>query len=397
MSDQSTIKFNPDLVDVNESSGGFILLTVFTILIVLSTGTRIATKLCYRLKHGIDDYMIIVALAVNLTANILEYQSINAGFGRHLQFLSSEQASTIKRLSEYTLLLADVSLWAVKISICFFLLSMIQNTYQLTHWVIYGLATLTTIASICQAVFWGLQAQPLEKLWNPEMPGRIANMHTLVVTIIAFTAINSVTDLFYALAPLYLFRRLQIGLKKKLVLYGLTGSGLLVFTASIIRVAYVNDFFAADYSWALHRVYMCTIVERNFAEVIADLPAIFPLLRSLHTKAGGFFSRLSSRATRSGSKSTSKYNTNPSAIPTNMSSGLKADRFGDFGAYGMAMPLNNITVGCSEDEIPLREGPSLRDDQNKYDNGRIRVNTTVDVQSHSFNDSVQERRDQAVV
>ncbi|ROW11901.1 hypothetical protein VPNG_04904 [Cytospora leucostoma] len=399
MSNQSDLKFNPDLVDINRSKGYFVLLTVFTILIVLSTGTRIANKLYYRLKHGVDDYMIIVALAVNLAANILEYQSIDAGFGRHLQFLDNQQASTVKKLSQFTILLADISLWAVKISICFFLLSLIHNAYRLAHWVIYGLATITTISATCQAIFWGLQARPLDKLWKPEIPGSVSNTETLVVTIITFTAINSVTDLFYALAPLYFFRKLQIDLRKKLILYGLTGSGLLVFASSIIRVAYVKDFFDADYSWALYRVYMCTIVERNFAEVIADLPTIFPLLRSLRSKAREFFSRLSSRTSRSGSngQSARNHNTSPSEIPRIRFNGPKTDRFGDFDLYGEDLRLNSNTVEYPEDVFPLRQTLPQRNYPRTDDNKNIMVNTTFDVQSHRSNAPAQQRGDQAVV
>lgn len=62
MAEHSFIEFDSDLVDVDDSLGYFVLLTFTTILIVLSTGARITTKLCYRLRHGIEDYMIIVAL-----------------------------------------------------------------------------------------------------------------------------------------------------------------------------------------------------------------------------------------------------------------------------------------------------------------------------------------------
>ncbi|KAI3393929.1 hypothetical protein diail_3476, partial [Diaporthe ilicicola] len=62
MTGNSRIEWDPDLVDVDIGLGCFIVLTITTILIILSTGTRIATKICYRLRPGIEDYMIIVAL-----------------------------------------------------------------------------------------------------------------------------------------------------------------------------------------------------------------------------------------------------------------------------------------------------------------------------------------------
>ncbi|KAI3393930.1 hypothetical protein diail_3477, partial [Diaporthe ilicicola] len=84
-------------------------------------------------------------------------------------------------------------------------------------------------------------------------------------------------------------------------------------------------------------VYICTIVERNCAEVIADLPIIFPLLRSLHAKAGSIMSRLGSLATRSSTKKGESLGSDgsrnlPPIIPATIWSGEpRADRFGDFG------------------------------------------------------------------
>lgn len=165
-------------------------------------------------------------------------------------------------------------------------------------------------------------------------------------------------------------------------------------------MAYVKDFFKLDYSWALRRVYMCTIVERNFAQVIADLPAIFPLLRSLHMKAGGAFARLRSRSTPTssgGNWNSTKDSTNASVFQAR-SSDLQTDRTCDFGAYATDMTLNNITAAeCSEDQMPLRDGSPHGYNPWKHDSRRIRVHTSLHVQSHDMHLPVQARWDQGTV
>ncbi|KAM4065028.1 O-methyltransferase [Hirsutella rhossiliensis] len=292
------IKFDPTLVDEDRGQDLLILCTVFSILIVLSTGSRVVMKLVTKVGLGTADYFIIIALAFNLTANILEIQAVQHGFGRHLQFIDRPHVLTLKRLSQYNILFANISLWAVKISICFFILAIVQNVHRRTKWVIYGLIAITTTASTCQGILWGLQAKPLRKLWEPDIPGEVASISTLVHSIIAFTAINSLTDLFYAVAPVYFFGRLQMSLARRLVVIGLTGSGLFVFASSIIRVAFDGDFYNPDFTWALYRVYLCTVIERNMAEVIADLPASFTLLRGVQKKT----QTLLSRGTRNSTK-----------------------------------------------------------------------------------------------
>lgn len=57
-----------------------------------------------------------------------------------------------------------------------------------------------------------------------------------------------------------------------------------VFTCSVVRLGFQREFFAADSSWELRNVWICTIVERNMANVIADLPAIYTLAHSWHRK-----------------------------------------------------------------------------------------------------------------
>ncbi|KID96775.1 hypothetical protein MAJ_07288, partial [Metarhizium majus ARSEF 297] len=291
------IKFDPSLVDESNGSVVLVLCVVFSVLISISTTSRIAMKIATKAGLGAADYFIVIALSFNLTANVLEIQSVQSGFGCHLQFLTREQVLTVRRFSQYNILFANISLWAVKISVCFFILALIQGVHRRTAWIVYALIAITTTASTCQGIFWGLQASPLRKLWEPDIPGEVKSVKTLVTSIIAFTIINSITDLFYAISPVYFIGRLQMSLGKRLVIIGLTGSGLLVFASSITRVAFDGDFYKPDFTWALYRVYLCTIVERNLAEVIADLPATFTLVRSVHNKTNALWSR----GSRSGS------------------------------------------------------------------------------------------------
>ncbi|KAI1170285.1 integral membrane protein [Nemania sp. FL0916] len=269
------IKFDPRLSDISVAQSIIIPDAIFTALILLSTGTRTVSRIYSKAPFGLDNYFILLALAFNLTTNAIEFWSCHSGFGRHLQFLTDGQQRTVRKYTELNILFATIALWAIKISISVFILSLIRDTHKRSRWVVYGLITVTTIGSLLQGIFWGLQAQPLQKLWNPELPGSYAKPETLVVTIRLFTAIFSITDLFYAISPIYFFGGLQMDRKKKFVILGLTGSGLVVFAISIVRIVYAGNFLAADFTWALPRIYLLTILERNLAQLIADLPVVY--------------------------------------------------------------------------------------------------------------------------
>jgi hypothetical protein len=208
MADNGFIAWNPDLQDQSRGKPVMVLSILFTVLIIISTVSRLVMKLKTTGGLSITEYFIFIALvsivfflflpfcnihiiqAFNITANILEIQSVQLGFGRHLQFLEREQVLNLKRLSQYNILFANISLWAVKISICFFILLVIKNIHGRTRYTVYTLIGITTIASFLEGVLWGTQAQPLQKLWNPDIPGHVSSIKTLVDSTIAFTGIN---------------------------------------------------------------------------------------------------------------------------------------------------------------------------------------------------------------
>ncbi|EFY96806.2 hypothetical protein MAA_07619 [Metarhizium robertsii ARSEF 23] len=376
------IKFDPSLVDESNGSVVLVLCVVFSVLISISTTSRIAMKIATKAGLGAADYFIVIALAFNLTANVLEIQSVQSGFGRHLQFLTREQVLTVRRFSQYNILFANISLWAVKISVCFFILALIQGVHRRTAWIVYALIAITTTASTCQGIFWGLQASPLRKLWEPDIPGEVKSVKTLVTSIIAFTIINSITDLFYAISPVYFIGRLQMSLGKRLVIIGLTGSGLLVFASSITRVAFDGDFYKPDFTWALYRVYLCTIVERNLAEVIADLPATFTLIRSVHNKTNAFWSR----GSRSGSTAKASDHTG------SVDSGSGSKGF----AGASARPANARPVyneDENKDEIPLSAFAS----RVPKGSGVVHMETSIDIQAHRVDAQEQQESRQTLV
>ncbi|KID91569.1 hypothetical protein MGU_01539 [Metarhizium guizhouense ARSEF 977] len=376
------IKFDPSLVDESNGSVVLVLCVVFSVLISISTTSRIAMKIATKAGLGAADYFIVIALAFNLTANVLEIQSVQSGFGRHLQFLTREQVLTVRRFSQYNILFANISLWAVKISVCFFILALIQGVHRRTAWIVYALIAITTTASTCQGIFWGLQASPLRKLWEPDIPGEVKSVKTLVTSIIAFTIINSITDLFYAISPVYFIGRLQMSLGKRLVIIGLTGSGLLVFASSITRVAFDGDFYKPDFTWALYRVYLCTIVERNLAEVIADLPATFTLIRSVHNKTNAFWSR----GSRSGSTAKASDHTG------SVDSGSGSKGFARASARpGVGRPLYNEDE--NGDEIPLSAFAS----RVPKGSGVVHMETSIDIQAHRVDAQEQQESRQTLV
>lgn len=115
----------------------------------------------------------------------------------------------------------------------------------------------------------------------------------------------------------------------------------------------------------MYRVYLCTVVERNLAEVIADLPASFTIVRGAHRKT----QTLLSRGARDSAKTC---NAGGNSGGTDEASGR--------------LPLSN------DDEIPLKRAPRSRSSKSI-----ILRQTSIDVRAHAVDARAQEHGRRALV
>ncbi|KAI1127287.1 hypothetical protein F5Y10DRAFT_292889 [Nemania abortiva] len=355
-----SVVFDPHLADENTGQQTLILAILFIVLISLSTGTRVCSRLWLSRKLGLDDFLILTGLAFNLTGNALEVLSVHSGYGRHLQFLTSEQRS---RTRMYTLILipvASVALWSIKMSISYFLLQLITGVHQWARWILYALMAITTATSLLTIIVWFLQTQPLEKAWHPEIPGKVSSPRLLVAAYIASTVLGSVTDLFYALSPIYFFGHLQMALRRKVLLISLTGCGLIVFALAVANLAFVPDFLNPDYSWALHRLFILSLLERNLAEIIANLPATAPLFRIIYKRTQDFSKKYHQGSGDDRGTSFKRYPISSIRTIGSPFKGLKPSTVGWFRSYGMDAQLTDLDTTRADDQVELRSDLPLQ-------------------------------------
>ncbi|CAF9931902.1 MAG: hypothetical protein ALECFALPRED_005123 [Alectoria fallacina] len=149
----------------------YITISVCTFALVTTTVLRIAAKVKYRLSLGWDDYFIILGTCLNVVANGFNFQATASGFGRHAQFLTFDQLVKAEKYAQIAVIVAAIAIWAVKISICFFLLAIIKGTHAYFVWFIRIIMGFTTASQFVVSLLWGLQAKPLPKLWDPRIPG----------------------------------------------------------------------------------------------------------------------------------------------------------------------------------------------------------------------------------
>ncbi|KAI1423221.1 hypothetical protein F5Y12DRAFT_798695 [Xylaria sp. FL1777] len=354
------VLFNPGLEEEDRGKQNLIIALMLSVLISLSTGARILSKVWLKKRLGFDDLFIFIGFAFNMAGNILGVAAVFNGYGRHLQFLDIEQRNITRKYILYVILLGSIALWGTKVSVSIFLLALITGAHQRAMWIIYGLIAITTGASACQVIAWLLQASPLQKAWTPDIPGTVRPPSFLLTAHVVSQAIGSVTDIFYALSPIYFFGKLQLSLRKKVVLLSLTGSGLLVVAISFAHLALVNTFYNPDYTWGLHEVFIFTLIERNVAEVIADLPPLSPIFRMVHKRVRDTIEHWSGGSDRNGDTCSTK----PPllSIITIGSAGKdkkKRGGAGDFSVYGRNAQFAELDFICIDNQVRFKDSALL--------------------------------------
>ncbi|RDA90769.1 hypothetical protein CP533_3626 [Ophiocordyceps camponoti-saundersi (nom. inval.)] len=352
------LDFDPNLADENRGQAILVICITFSVLIILSTTSRIVIRSMSEVGLRAADYFIMIVLALNLAGNMMLVQCVRRGLGRHLQFLTEDQGQYVQRMSQDAVTLSTISVWAVKMSVCFFLLALIEKAHRRARWIVFALMAFMTVGSVCQCLIWGLQARPLIKLGKLET----AESWKFNVLLGVFATLNSTTDLFYSLSPIYFFGRLQMDLRKKLTILALTGSGLIVFAFSVARVGFSRDFVNPDSTWALLPLEICNITERNLAEIVADLPASYSFFRDLGRRVQTMLSRRSMRSSQ-GSGSTVQ-----AGKPTRRQP-----------------PCSDTESSAEEDIMPLESSSYF-----SSKDGAIHLLTSIDIESRSV-DTKEER------
>ncbi|MCJ1333929.1 hypothetical protein MMC10_010635 [Thelotrema lepadinum] len=370
--------FDPSIPDESHQSEIVAAVTVLMVAVVLTTAIRIITKLVCKFKLGWDDCFILLATAFNIVGDAFEYIATSEGFGRHIQYLTSDQKIQALKYGQLAILNAFFAMWSVKLSVCFFLLGIIRGTHKYFRIAIYSLIGLTTAASFIGCLLWGLQANPIAKLWDPSIPGTKTSPETFLVSVYVELALIVFTDLFYALSPMYFLWGVQMKLSRKIPILAMTGCGFLVVIIGIIQTVFAKAVTEADLSWDLYPFFITDIIDRHFSVFVANLPALWVLYRQSREKYTSYMRSLRSRSRKTGNSKSgygdgTKTSNSAAYNPKKQRTNSSLDDYAGDGHYGNE--TNNLDTGLEyEDVVPLRGMPQHPDETLTSSPRQIHVN-----------------------
>ncbi|KAL8957073.1 MAG: hypothetical protein Q9193_005560 [Seirophora villosa] len=125
-----------------------------------------------RHKTGWDDYTICIALALSLLGTVANVYQVANGTGRHIETLTPEQLSEFIKWTFVEGVAFVISTCFVKLSVCTFILRLIDNTRRIMHYFVYVLMGFLIVSTLGLVIALLAQCRPLKALYVLDLKGK---------------------------------------------------------------------------------------------------------------------------------------------------------------------------------------------------------------------------------
>ncbi|KAL2836199.1 hypothetical protein BJY01DRAFT_258755 [Aspergillus pseudoustus] len=259
-------------------------LIIMSLLLFLSSVT-VSLRLYCRLfrvhKVGLDDYLIVAALAVTIGMGIMNGFHIAMGSGRHLSDLAPVLGKilvpTLKHWYAYQLVY-PITVGLVKFSI----LSQYYRIFEVVNFrkqviavgifvAVYTIVCIFVNAFECHSKPW--------RAWDPEFP---KGCNSLPATYFSTAAISIFTDLVILVMPLPQLMKLNLHRRRKYALIAIFLTGTFASAASIARLNALYKYTVTeDVSYDALQILLWSQIEVNVAIISASAPSLRPLFHRI--------------------------------------------------------------------------------------------------------------------
>lgn len=213
-----------------------------------------------------DDGLIVVALvrklarldlpnrltsclqALTVTGTVFNGLSVNSGAGKHDRDLPDPLTQVPEVIKWNTAYQIDnvTCVNLIKLSILTFVLR-IPSSKKIAY-LIYFVMFSMSVVNIVTVGALASQCRPLEKLWNPIIPGHCFYQGELSRFGYGQGVVNVLTDFFCTLTPVFILWNVKIKRRLKFAICGLMSIGFLATASQIVRVVALNSLDAEDYT-----------------------------------------------------------------------------------------------------------------------------------------------------
>ncbi|BDD58899.1 hypothetical protein MAP00_004140 [Monascus purpureus] len=255
---------------------------------------RFYTRLMQRVKCGLDDYLIILALMASIGQSVLYVLLVELGtIGRHVAYVAQRPEKLVilqKGLYANQILDFPFTVAPAKLSILLFFIRIFDFTkFKILAYVVGALVLGHGIGVLLSAIF---QCSPIAYTWDKTIVGGSCFDQEAFYRYVSPP--NILTDVLILLMPLPFVWGLHTRLGQKLALTGVFLLGSLGIVFSILRMTtFFQHNAMTDPTWVSVDLGIWTILESGTIIIAACLPPSWPLLsrmfpRQLLTKTSKY-------------------------------------------------------------------------------------------------------------
>ncbi|KAL3475963.1 hypothetical protein BJX99DRAFT_151052 [Aspergillus californicus] len=258
----------PSITAVSWSLG-----SVAIIVVIL----RLYTRVFVTRRPGWDDFFIAFSLASAIVCSALAEVAVHYGLGQHTTDIAdlSHRTQAVK----YTVIAPNFSVISTttgKISVTIFLLRLMgasAGTFQ--RWFLYILTLVSVIMNVLAIIAIIGFCRPAKKIWIPDTPGSCFSLNFQLVLGMSQAAFNAFADLSLAVFPVFIFRRVQLGLFKKIGIIVILGAGVFAAAATMVKCILLKNLPEhADITWSWASITTWYSIEMYVIIICATLPTI---------------------------------------------------------------------------------------------------------------------------
>jgi len=255
---------------------------------VLVIAARFYTRVYLVCKVGVDDFIMIIAFLVNLSAFILNNLAVNNGFGLHQKDLAPELVIQVVKWAFLGQILGIMASAIARMAFIATLTLLLGPNQKLQLWLLRGFFVVQACINSITSLYILLQCRPTRGLWNHTIGAKC--LPPIIQEHLGFSqaSINSFTDLALAIFPATVIWKLNMRRSLKLQLCATMGLGIFACATSVVKTVKLTEISAnpndlTNIMWGI-QFWFC--IENCTLITAATVPTLRPLFARNRTDRG---------------------------------------------------------------------------------------------------------------
>ncbi|EJT77364.1 hypothetical protein GGTG_07276 [Gaeumannomyces tritici R3-111a-1] len=264
----------------NENRGPEIIATVASLTAM--AWAFVSLRLFVRLKFvrfvGTDDYYMVLAAAVlTAMAGVIFVEASN-GQGRHIEYIAPDDYKLATKMNFISQPLSLTALTLARLSICHLLLRFAPSKGY--RWFLWFQIVLNMVVCTVFSLQTLLQCQPMEFIWNKDLPGGGYCMppSALVIGGMINSSLTVVSDFALAVLPIPMLWNVQMNWRVKASIIAILSLGFFTVGAAIKKtIALTKWGERGDFMWDTVDITIWYTAEIAVAIIGGSIPCLKPL------------------------------------------------------------------------------------------------------------------------